>query len=269
MSEAAATKTAWRSGIYRGWIRHRRFAPRPHKFRRPLFMMYLDLDEVDEIFRNRWLWASGRWAPACFLRRDFLGDPSIPLREAVLDLVEERTGQRPAGSVRLLTHLRYFGYIFNPLKLYYCFGEATGGEAPLEAIVAEVHNTPWGEVHHYVLSRQAGEESRSGTQTAHHPKAFHVSPFLPMELAYDWRITPPAENLLVHIAVGEEGEARHLFDATLRLRRTEISGRSLAAVLLRHPWMTASVLAAIYVQAFRLWWKKTPFHPHPRPKGAE
>lgn len=271
MNARAQPEPARASGMYRGWVRHRRFAPRSHRFRFPLFMMYLDLDEVGDLFRGRWLWAAGRWAPACFLRRDFLGDPAVPLSQAVLDLVEERTGRRPGGAVRLLTHLRYFGYIFNPLKLYYCFGAPRGedgaGDAPLEAVVAEVHNTPWGEVHRYVLSRDHSEPGGGG-YAARHAKTFHVSPFLPMELEYDWRISPPGEDLVVHIAAAPVGAPSRLFDATLRLRRREITGRSLASALLRHPLMTGSVTAAIYFQAARLWWKKIPFFPHPKHHSA-
>lgn len=257
----------WKSGIYQGWIRHRRYRPRPHHFRFPLFMMYLDLAEVGELFRDRWLWASERWAPACFLRKDFLGDPSTPLAQAAQDLVEERTGRRPRGAVRLLTHLRYLGYIFNPLKLYYCFGEARrDGTEPLEAVIAEVHNTPWGEVHTYVLSWDPG--GAAGGYSARHGKTFHVSPFLPMELSYAWRFSEPGGSLVVHLGVCREEDPAQLFDATLVLRRREIDGRSLASAWIRHPWMTGAVVAGIYFQAARLWWKRTPFFPHPKTRSA-
>ncbi|MCB1033303.1 MAG: DUF1365 domain-containing protein [Acidobacteria bacterium] len=254
--------TARKSGIYRGWVRHRRHAPRRHVFRKSLFMLYLDLEEVNDVFLGRWLWASERRAPASYRRQDHLGDPAIPLERAVRDLVEEHTGRRPAGAVRLLTHLRYWGLIFNPIKLYYCFGEVSADRRELlEAVVAEVHNTPWGEVHTYVLSWPPG--APRGTYPARQEKTFHVSPFLPMDLAYDWRITAPGEDLLVHIAALSEGEPGPRFEATLHLERQEISGANLASAFLRHPWMTASVVASIYFQAARLWWKRIPFYPHP------
>ena len=95
------------SAIYRGWLEHRRAAPRRHAFRYPLFMVYLDLAELDRVFAGRWLWSTRRPALLRFDRRDHLGDPAIPLDQAVRDLVAERTGTRPQGPIRLLTHLRY------------------------------------------------------------------------------------------------------------------------------------------------------------------
>ena len=110
--------------------------------------MYLDLDELPELLRSRLLLYAARFSPGSFCRDDHLGDPATPLAEAVRDLVEAETGERPEGPIRLLTQLRRFGYYFSPLNLYYCFDR--GGE-DVEAVVAEVSNTPWLERHCYVL----------------------------------------------------------------------------------------------------------------------
>ena len=142
------------SCLYEGTMRHRRFRPVPHAFGYRLFMVYLDLDELDEVFAGRWLWSTTRCALARFRREDHLGVPTVPLPDAVRALVKERLGFRPTGPVRLLTHLRYFGFVMNPVSFYYCF--AADGKQ-LEAIVAEVNNTPWGERHCYVMdARQRG-----------------------------------------------------------------------------------------------------------------
>jgi DUF1365 family protein len=240
------------SALYIGSLWHRRHLPRPHAFRYGLFMAYLDLAELDEVFAGRWLWSARRPALAWFRRADYLGDAARPLDEEVRDRVERETGRRPGGPIRLLTHLRMFGHCFNPVSFYYCF--ARSGER-VEAIVAEITNTPWNERHAYVL--EAGE----GPLRFRFGKAFHVSPFMPMGLAYDWKFSAPAERLAVHMR-NLDGGGR-LFEATLSLRRREISGRSLAGALARHPLMTARVLGAIYWQAFRLWTRGTPFHAHP------
>ena len=203
------------SAIYEGRVRHRRFAPVEHHFSYRLFMMYLDLGELDTVFRGRWLWSARRPAIAWFRRHDHVGDPDRPLDDVVRDLVAERTGRRPAGPVRLLTHLRYFGYCMNPVSFYYCF-EADG--ATLDAIVAEVHNTPWGERHCYVLDQSGAPHE--------FPKNFHVSPFMPMEQTYRWRLGTPGSTLPVHMENLEDGTL--VFDATLTLRRRPVTGRGLA-----------------------------------------
>jgi DUF1365 family protein len=136
------------SAIYTGRLRHRRFAPREHSFEYRLFMMYVDLAELDQVFRNRWLWSVKRPSLAWLRRADYLGDASVSLDQAVRDRVETETGERPTGPIRMLTHLRYFGVGFNPVTIYYCFDRA---DTHVETVVAEITNTPWNERHAYVL----------------------------------------------------------------------------------------------------------------------
>ena len=241
------------SAIYAGSVRHRRLAPVAHDLRARVFMMYLDLDELPELFDGRLLWSARRPAPAWFRRADHLGPSAQPLADAVRALVSERTGDDPGGPVRLLTNLRHFGYGMNPVSFFYCFEET--GER-VRAVVAEVTNTPWGERHHYVLPVD-GIRTLRGTVE----KALHVSPFMGLDHTYDWRLSAPGETLSVHIESLRDGEA--MFDATLALRRRAITTRSLAAALLRHPCMTASVAARIYGHAALLALKGAPYFAHP------
>lgn len=245
------------SALYTGRLRHRRYAPRPHAFDYRLFMAWLDLAELDRVFRGRWFWSTGRPAPAWMKRADYLGDPALPLDEAVRERVARDTGTRPAGPVRLLTHLRMFGHCFNPVSFYYCY-DARGER--VETVLAEITNTPWNERHAYVLPA-ASSIGRGGALRFRFDKAFHVSPFLPMDLGYDWRFTTPGERLAVHMENFQGG--LKLFDATLALERREISGATLAGALARFPFMTVQVLGAIYWQALRLWARGTPFSAHP------
>jgi DUF1365 family protein len=246
------------SALYTGFIRHRRFGPRGNAFRYRLFMAWLDLGELPGLFDGRWFWSARRPAPVRFRRADYLGDPAIPLEVAVRDLIEQRTGRRPSGPIRLLTHLRYFGYTFNPVSFYYVYDAA--GER-LETVVAEITNTPWDERHAYVLT--VADAARAGRQVWRWQfgKAFHVSPFLPMDMRYDWRFTEPLRMLGVHMENWREGVPR--FDATLVLRRRPLTGRTLARALLSVPFVTLKVSAAIYWQALRLLVKRTPFFTHP------
>jgi DUF1365 family protein len=223
-------------------------------------MLYLDLAELPELFDPYWFWSARRRALAQFRREDHLGDKQQPLADSVRELVAQRSGFRPAGPIRLLTHLAYFGYRFNPVSFYYCFDPT---DDHVEAVVAEINNTPWGEQHCYVLdARDAGVRAMRFELN----KDFHVSPFLPMDIVYDWRFTAPGDALAVHMRNLKEGNL--LFDATLKLQRKTISRGTLALVLIRYPFMTLKVITAIYYQALRLWLKRIPFYPHPDQKEA-
>ncbi|MGH8062410.1 MAG: DUF1365 domain-containing protein [Pseudoxanthomonas sp.] len=260
---------AFASAIYTGWVRHRRHAPHAHAFKYKLFLMLLDLSEVDRIFAGRWLWSVGRSNLAQFRRSDYLGDPQVPLDTAVRDCVQQHLGERPTGPIRLLTHLRYFGQCFNPVSFYYCYAE---DGCTLQTVVAEITNTPWKQRHAYVLP--LSESINHGDVHAwHFDKRFHVSPFMAMEHAYAWRFSVPDEGLRVHMEVlppgASPGSMQREFDATLVLERKPIDAGNLAAVLLRFPFMTLRVVAAIHWQALRLWLRGNPVHDHPQNRSAK
>jgi hypothetical protein len=245
------------SAIYRGWVRHRRLAPHPHAFRYGLFLLYLDLDELAQVFQRRWFWSVGRRNLAEFRRSDYLGDPDEPLVDAVRRRVREALGREPTGPIRLLTHARYFGHCFNPVSFYYCF-EADG--TTLDCILAEITNTPWRERHAYVLPLANAEQHGIAREWSF-DKAFHVSPFLPMQRRYRWRFTVPGDEIRVHMDVLDREQRQ--FDATMVLERRPLDGAGLARCLLRYPLMTLKVVAAIHWQAALIWLKRNPVYDHP------
>lgn len=250
------------SALYRGRVRHRRSGPAPHAFEYRIFLLYADLAEVPSLFDGRWLWSAERPNVASFRRRDYLGDPSRPLDDCVRELVQVRTGTRPAGPVRILTMPRFWGYVMNPVSFYYCFDAA---DRRVETIVAEITNTPWNERHAYVLG-PAGDEGAASLHRWRFRKDFHVSPFFPMDLDYDWRFTDPGASLAVQMDLFREGA--HVFDVTMTLERRELTGREMASALAAHPFMTGKAVAAIYWNAARLWMKRTPFFAHPAKAAA-
>ncbi len=249
------------SAIYEGWVRHRRFEPVEHSFRYRFFLAYLDLAELPGVLDPFPLYSARRRAPTRFRRSDYLGDPARPLDQCVRDVVADSGAPRPQGPVRLLTGLRYFGHSFNPVSFYYCF-DPTG--RAVEAVVAEVENIPWGERHAYVLERRG----RTGqVLTDELEKTHHVSPLMGMDQTYSFRASEPGERLQVHIdSTPREGGAK-TFDATLSLRRRELSRPLMLGLLARYPANSLGTVAKIYAQAARLKLKGARYYPHP--EGAE
>ncbi len=211
--------------MYVGTIRHRRFAVRERAFRHRIALAYVDVDAP----------------PPGFRRAGFLGDPAVPLREAVHALIAARGAAPPDGPIRLLANPRGF----NPVSFYYCFD----ADERLSCLVAEVTNTPWGERHAYVFPGARG----------HAEKELHVSPFMGMDHEYEVRSSVPGETLAVHIESRRAG--RVAFDATLNLRRRPFSRRRLAGASLR-------TLALIYAHGVALKLKGVPHHPHPRTEAS-
>ena len=247
-----------KSCIYRGWVRHRRFVPVAHEFRYRIFFLYLDLDELDQVFRRNWLWSTRRPALAWFRRGDHIGKPDEPLSESVRNLVEQHGYARPSGPIRLLTQLRYFGYVMNPVSFYYCFDS----QGKIQNMVADVSNTPWGERHSYVMDTGHFSGAEAGKVT---DKEFHVSPFLPMDMHYQWKLNSPGQSHLIHIE--NHRDQKKWLDVTMNLERQPIRNWRLNFLLLQYPFASLQVVSKIYWQAIRLKLKGASFYPHPS-KGS-
>ena len=245
------------SCLYEGQVRHRRFEPRHHTFSYPVFFAYLDLEELDRVFAGRWLWSTTRPAPVRFRRNDYLGDSAVSLQASVRQRILSETGKVPTGPIRVLSHLRHFGFSFNPVSFYYCFDTS---DSSVETIVAQITNTPWNERYAYVLPREHNL-SQSGNLHFQFGKRFHVSPFMSMDLEYDWNFGTPEEHLQVHMKNLKEGQT--IFDALLKLERRPITGFTCARALIKYPLMPVKVISAIYWQALNLFLKRIPFFAHP------
>lgn len=244
------------SKIYVGQVSHKRYMPREHAFKYRMFMMYLDLDELPNLFDRFLLWSARRFNLAYFDRKQHMGSTDTSLKQSVIDFVQQDKGIKLDGPIRLLAHMRYFGYGFNPVSFYYCF-DKTGDN--LKVIVAEVNNTPWGEQFSYVLPVDNNDGNKKHIFKL--DKRFHVSPFNPMKQNYEWRLSDPQHNLSIYMK--NNNEDGKIFEASLSLKQKEITSRNLSIMLFAYPFMTMKIIAAIYYEALKLLFKKTPVYDHP------
>jgi hypothetical protein len=249
------------STIYKGFVRHRRASPVTHQFDNKIFMLLLKVDEIPRVLKSFWQLGSGKLSWARLRRDDYIGPSSEPIEDSVKAKIAEKLGDQlsmPAGDVYMLVHLRYFGFYFSPLNLYYlkCDGK-------FKYMLAEVSNTPWHEKHYYLVDLENIQP---------HSKEFHVSPFNPMTQNYHWRIIPPTaeqKKCLVQIQAHDQKNNARVFDATLSLNRVPLNQTELTRVLLRTPIQTFSIALGIYWQALKLFFKRAPFYSHPNKNKAK
>jgi DUF1365 family protein len=248
-----ATRAPERSALYEGVAIHRRHTAPKRTFAPRLFMTLLDVDALPESLDRIPGWSARHRAPVHFRTRDFLDGGDAPLGDGVRDLVEACLGRRPTGAVTLLAHLRTFGWLFNPIAVYYCWSADGHG---LDAVVLEVTNTPWGDRNWYVV------DARDGRRSTTVAKAMHVSPFLPMDVEYRISWTTPGDDLRLRIDVVRAGT--QIFDADLRLHRVSLDRRSAVTMPIRHWLQPLRVSFAIYREAVKLFFQRARFFPHPK-----
>jgi DUF1365 family protein len=231
------------SGLYVGSVFHRRLTPRPHRFRYTLYWLLIDLDELPRLDAELNLFAHNRRALFSLHDRDHGDGTARPLRAQAEALLTESGVDLDGGVIRLLCMPRTFGHVFNPLSIYFCHA----GDGALAALIYEVHNT-FGERHSYVLPAGAPD---GGLQSC--AKAFFVSPFLPMGLHYEFRVSPPGEKIVVAIRVSDRDGV--VLRAGLTAQRRELSDGALLRAGLAVPAIGIKTMAAIHWEAARLWLK--------------
>ena len=241
------------SAIYTGKVFHARHVPKKHQFHYNIFLFWLDLDELSQIEEQVRGFSLTSFSAAQFKRSDYYGPENQPLKDSILNKMSELAGTKLAGKVFLLGQVRIFGMYFSPVNFYYL----RNSEGFYSHALAEVSNTPWNERHHYLVDLRDQRDSE---------KAFHVSPFNPIDMQYQWNIPQPNQKLA--LALSCKKETRH-FDASLQLVKQELNSKSLLNVMLRIPSMTLKTVFGIYWQALKLFIKGMPIYSHPMSKGKE
>jgi DUF1365 family protein len=235
------------SAIYQGKVFHKRFLPSQHQFSYDIVLFWLNLDEINQLSHTVSGFSNDSWAPVEYRRRDYLGDPQLPLKQVILKKMSELAGSQLTGDIYLLSQLRNFGLFFNPVNFYFL----SNSRGKYSHMLAEVSNTPWNEKHYYLVNMDSQQNT---------PKAFHVSPFNPMDMEYQWQISPPGDRFKLSLECIKD--KRH-FLASLQLNKKPLNSKSLWRVLKSTPNMTLRTVIGIYWHALRLWLKRTPVYSHP------
>jgi DUF1365 family protein len=242
------------SALYVGHVMHRRLRPRAHRLAYSMLSLLLDLDEIDALDGQLRLFSRNGCNVYSFRDRDHGNGSAEPLRAQVERICDCAGIRLDGGPIRLLTMPRILGFAFNPISVFFCHDR----EGRLRAILYEVNNT-FGERHSYLIPVAQG----AGPVRQHCDKGFHVSPFMPMDLRYGFRVVPPGQRLAIAITVSDS-QGRVLV-AVHSARRHALTDAALARALVTHPLLTGKVVGAILWEALKLWLKRVPVHRHPAP----
>ena len=260
--------------VCEGIVVHRRNTPKIHAFTYPISQVWIDPDHPEALCDLHPAWSSRHMAPARYRRSDYGMDATGSLSGTARSELGAILGRPVRGPVRMLTQIRRWGWLFNPITIYFVWDadtvadstNASDGPSPVGAVI-EVTNTPWKQRHRYPVAFGVSDES-GGMLTAEFDKAHHVSPFLGMDLRY--RLTVTDRNDLIAVAVDIlDDTSSVVLHTALRLDRQRATRKVLQRSLLTTAFPTHRVSAGIHRQALALWAKRVRFHAHPDRRSSQ
>ncbi len=255
-------------GFLLGDIRHHRYIPKKHMFRYNMYWSLLDLDKLNENADRYRFFSNETWNLLSYRKQDFIGAGKQQTKDSVLNFLSKETNKAFDGKVFILSHLRFLGFNFNSVSFYFCIDK----QGELQYIISEITNTPWGERHAYLHSCEKSL-SRSGCCIFNFSKNFHISPFVSMDMNYQWLFKITNSNMRIHMKVTKKNKEKNdplkVLDVTFTGKHLPLTQANISKLIFKNPFQPLKMIFGIYWQALRLWFKKVPFYSHPKYENAK
>ena len=229
--------------IYNGKVIHRRFKPKEHYFKYSVFSLLIDIDELEIIENTIKIFSHNKFNIISFFDKDHGPRDGTSVKEWVIKNLKDIGIENHKIQIKLLCYPRIFGYVFNPLSVFFIYDESSR----LIAILYEVKNT-FGEQHTYVFKTEDEKVIINDCN-----KKFHVSPFIEMECHYYFRVLKPSDK--ISVIIDQKDKDGKLLYASQDGKATELNEKNLLTSYISHPLMTFKIIAAIHYEALKLWLK--------------
>ena len=236
------------SSIYNGTVVHKRFKPKVHFFNYKVFSFLLDLSEIKFLDKNLKIFSYNKFNIISFHDTDHGARDGTSLKEWVISNLKKNNIEARDVKIKLLCYPRIFGYVFNPLSVFFIYNKNFN----LISVLYEVKNT-FGEQHTYIFKIKKNENFVQHACK----KKFHVSPFIKMDCTYFFKILKPCNKISVVInQYDKDGKILYASQDGIKL---ELNSKNLIKSYLKHPFMTYKIILAIHYEAFKLWVKGIKF----------